>query len=189
MPKPTRELDPDGVPTMREELSRASRWLVLYPLAGFVSLCLGLLVLSEILTYAHQDVLNHPQAVKSTEKNTLLLADGRHVPLKFLKWAPGDHPIFRSALARGVEIEAKGNIFGLLDVRSSCGVTLQHRYVQRINLSELAAATLPECVDGKGIDPEDLAMLSESHYARTSVVDTIATYMQRWRRVFERASA
>lgn len=187
-PKPARELDADGFPVFREEGSRAVRWLLVYPLVGFLALWVGLYVESEILTYVNRDVLNAPRLVKSIDGNALILADGGRVPLPFLKRIPGDSFLFRSALERGVEVEANGDVFGLLSVRAICGMTLQHRSVQRINLSELAAVTLPACVDTKGFDPEEFKSLCEdSHFPSTmgSVSGHIHTYLRRWRTVFD----
>lgn len=188
--KPIHDLDFDGFPTLREELGHAMHWLIIYPVAGLLSLYLAWVATSELLTYLNQDVLNNPRMVRKIDGNALILADGERVSFPMLKRVPGDALLFQSALRQGVEVDPKGNVYGLLSVKASCGNTLQCRSIKRINLSELAAVTKPECVDGEGIHPEELSFLRESGcYKYDRVNDLIYSCLRHWRDAFERAGS
>jgi hypothetical protein len=88
-----------------------------------------------------------------------MLADGRYVSPPFVKRVPGDDPVFRDVLEQGVEVDGRGEAFGLVTVYPSCGMTAYRYVIRRINLSDLAGALSPDSIDDPAIPPDEIRLL------------------------------
>jgi len=138
---------------------RWARWLLVYPLLG-LSGCHMLLTGSPIPLW-YTERLDHPIVVtKLTDKN-LVLADGRSVPLPFVKRLPVNDPIFVKALKHGVEVGQDGEVVGLLTVYPFCGNDPYHWQTKRINLSDLAGFMDPDGIDDSIVHPDEIKFLKK----------------------------
>ena len=178
---------------LRDELARAFRWLVLYPAAAYLGLCLVIVTIRLIVPLFTADRLQHPVAVKAIGAKELILADGRHVSLRSLKRMPSDDPVFRLALKNGVEVDGRGEVFGLLTIWANCGVTLEPCHVTRINLRDLAASGNPDCVDESALNSEELSFLKEWNSRPDKIPGRLwgiplISDCQKWHEAFERVS-
>ena len=137
-----------------------ARWLLVYPLL-VLSGCHMLLTGSPIPLW-RTERLDHPVVVKEVTEKVLGLADGRSVPLPFIKRLPVDDPVFLKALKHGVEVGQDGEVVGLITVYPFCGNDPCHWYTKRINLSDLAGFMDPDGIDDSIVHPEAIKFLKEN---------------------------
>ena len=133
--------------------------IVLYPLLT-LSGCHMLLTGSPVPLW-HIERLNNPIAV-TTVGDTLVLANGRRVRLPFIKTIPKDDPVFVRALEHGVEVDEKGEVFGLIDPPRMCGNDPVIFYRKRANLSDLAGILNPGGIDDSIVHPDEVRSLKEN---------------------------
>ena len=157
--------DPEFLDIGKGKSKRKIRWswvrcIFVYPLLG-LSGCHMLLTGSPIPLW-YTERLDHPIVVtKLTDKN-LVLADGRSVPLPFLKRLPVNDPVFVEALKHGVEVGQAGEVVGLLTVYPYCGNDPYHWQTRRINLSDLAGFMDPDGIDDSIVHPDEINLLKEN---------------------------
>jgi hypothetical protein len=133
--------------------------ILLIPVLGFVGLNLVIVLLFTIKPFTERDHLDRPVTVKDVTEKEIMLADGRHVSLPFVKRVPGDDPVFRDVLEQGVEVDGRGEAFGPVTVYPSCGMTAYRYVIRRINLSDLAGALSPDSIDDPAIPPDEIRLL------------------------------
>jgi hypothetical protein len=178
-------------PIPKAVLSRRGRWIrriVLVPLL-LVSGC-HMLMTGWPIPLWHIERLHNPFAVAAIGDEALVLADERRVRLPFIKKLPKHDPVFARALVHGVEVDAKGEVFGLIDPPRMCGNDPTWFYRQRANLSDLAGLLTPAGIDDSVVHPEAIADLKE-HIFRTpdrhGMPYFVMGQMARVRRTFETA--
>ena len=137
-----------------QRLMRLFRWMTVYPLVGCLGFVLVVGLIQQVAAMWSAERLEHPVAVRAVDARGLTLADGRRVALRFLKRVPGDDPVLRSAVSQGVEVDGRGGIIGLLTFRPICGLELEAYHMKRVDLSEVAAAIDPDCVDDAVVPAE-----------------------------------
>ncbi len=154
--------------------------ILLIPVLGFVGLNLVVAVLFTIKPFTERDRLDRPVTVKDVTETEIVLVDGRHVGLPFVKRLPKDDPVFREVLAQGVEVDTQGEAYGLITVYPSCGMTAYRYFMKRINLSDLAGALCPDLIDDSAIPPEEIQFLKDNvvihgnpHRLRDHILDSI----------------
>jgi hypothetical protein len=140
-------------------MSKWIRLLVLYPALIFGG-CHFLMTGSPVPLW-HIEELDSPVPVRSVTDRHLVLADGRTVPLPFIESVPHDDPLFRAALADGVEVNRDGEIYGLMWADRLCGNDPVAWRKVRVNLSDLAGALDPEGIDDSIVPPDAIAHLAE----------------------------
>lgn len=153
------------------------RWFVIYPALAFIALNLVAAIVMMIKPFSSADRLQRPVAVTAVTASALTLADGRRVGLPFIKAIPAENRVFRAALVRGVEVDADGEVYGLLKIRPSCGMTAYRYHLQRTNLSELAGALVPESVDENAVAPDLRELLNDNQYP-SSDSDNVRDYLR-----------
>jgi hypothetical protein len=139
------------------------RWVrpfLVYPVLGF-SGCHMLLTGSPIPLW-YTEPLDHPVRVKEVTDRTLVLANGRSVPLPFIKRLPVNDPVFLKALKHGVEIGQDGEAVGLLTVYPFCGNDPCRWRTMRINLSDLAGFMDADGIDDSIVPPDAIKLLKEN---------------------------
>lgn len=104
--------------------------------------------------------LSSPIAVTAIG-DTLVLANGRRVRLPFIKTIPKDDPVFVRALEHGVEVDEKGEVFGLIEPPRMCGNDPVVFYRKRANLSDLAGILNPGGIDDSIVHPDEVRWLKE----------------------------
>ena len=140
-------------------LWRWVQWLLVYPLLG-LSGCHMLLTGSPIPLW-YTERLDHPVPVKDVTENRLILADGRSVPLPFIKRLPVNDAVFLKALKHGVEVGHDGEVVGLITVYPFCGNDPYHWYTKRIDLSGLAGFMNPDGIDDSVLHPDEIKSLKK----------------------------
>jgi hypothetical protein len=138
------------------------RWaarLLVYPLLG-LSGCHMLTGSPIPLWYTER--LDHSVVVNKVTDKTLILADGRSIPLPFIKLLPGNDPVFLRALKHGVEVGQDGELVGLLTVYPDCGNDPCHWYTKRINMSDLAGFMDPDGIDDSIVPRAEIKSLKEN---------------------------
>jgi hypothetical protein len=136
--------------------------ILLIPVLGFVGLNLVLAVLFATRPFTERDHLDRPATVKDVTDTEIVLVDGRHVGLPFLKRLPKDDPVFREVLEQGVEVDTRGEAYGLITVYPSCGMTAYRYFMKRINLNDLAGALRPDLIDDSALPTEEIQFLKEN---------------------------
>lgn len=98
--------------------------------------------------------LDHPVLVKEVTDKSLVLADGRTVPLPFIKRLPKNDPVVLKALKHGVEVDRDGEVIGILKVATilSGGSTN----------SDLAGFMDPDGIDDSVLHPDEIKFLKET---------------------------
>lgn len=143
------------------------RW-VRRVVVGLVSVIVGsqllLWSLFVIKPLRHVESLTNPRRVSEVAADALILADGTRKPLPYVKRLPVGDPIFLAAIKDGVEIDGKGDVFGLVTVYPSCGMTFWGDSTIRCNLSELTGALDPGCLDDARVPGEVVEYLREGLY-------------------------
>jgi hypothetical protein len=105
--------------------------------------------------------LDHPVRVNALTDKALVLADGRSVPIPFIKRLPVNDPVFLKSLEHGVEVGRDGEVVGLLTVYGVCGNDPYHWYTKRVNLSELAGFIGPDGIDDSIVPADEIKFLKE----------------------------
>ena len=140
-------------------------WVVSIPFLGFMGVVLASTALITIKPFVERDRLDRPVAVSKVTEKELVLADGRHLSLPLIKRIPKGDPVFQAVLEGGIEVDGRGEAYGLLTVYPSCGMTAYRYVMRKINLSDLAGALDPGGVDASAIDPEIIPLLKERKLA------------------------
>ena len=140
--------------------SRWLRWLLVYPLL-IVGGCHTLMTGSPIPLW-YLEKLDSPAQVSATTEDSLVLQDGRTITLPFNKRIPHDNPLFKAAIANGIEITSEGEAFGLMWSDRFCGNDPVVWRRLRVNLSNLAGALQPDGIDDTALHPETLSFLAEN---------------------------
>jgi hypothetical protein len=186
-------VDTDFSHVPMKQAGSGRRWRGIKPivLAPLILSGLHMLGTGSPIPLWHIERLKNPVAVASVENDALVLADGRRVPLPFIKKLPKDDPLFARVLSHGVEVGDRGEVIGLIDPRRMCGNDPVVFYRKRIDLSELAGVLDPDGIDDAIVLPALIQDYKESHYSR-SRVDYGMPYNvmgQAWqlRRIFESA--
>jgi hypothetical protein len=135
------------------------RWLLLYPLLT-VGGCHTLMTGSPIPLW-HIEKLDAPVPVSTAAEHHLVLQDGRKITLPFIKTIPYDSPLFKAALANGIEITRDGEAYGLMWSDRFCGNDPVAWRRLRVNLSNLAGALSPEGIDPAFLHRETISFLAE----------------------------
>jgi len=125
--------------------ARAPNW---FKRIGFLIAVLGLLLGSirlflpgDPFPTPGQDSLKSPVAVKTWDKDVLILVDGRRLPLPGLKELPlTNSEVLRLATKQGVETDPEGRVYGLVPVYSEWGSENWHPQF-RVDLSRLLLYT------------------------------------------------
>src|SRR5262245_11276171 len=106
----------------------AASWLPSFPdqvrlihLLVVIGLCLAPIILFVVKPFVDREHLNQPVGVRQATADTLILTDGKLVSLPSIKRIPCGDPVFQAALEQGVDVDADGNVYGLLTVYPSCG--------------------------------------------------------------------
>lgn len=135
------------------------RRLLLYPLLC-VAGCHTLLTGSPIpLWYVEE--LEHPEPVMAVADSALILANGAHVELPFIRKLPTDHPVFDEAVQHGVDVHSNGEVVGLLRVQRICGNDPVVFRRVRVNLSDLAGVLNPSGIDPDVVPPDVIDLYEE----------------------------
>ena len=135
------------------------RWLLFYPLL-IVGGCHMLLTGSPIPLW-HIETLDAPVLVSAATEDHLVLQDGRTITLPFIKTIPHDNPLFKTAIANGIEITGDGEAFVLMWSDRSCGNDPVVWRRLRVNLSNLAGALEPDSIEAAALHPESLSHLKK----------------------------
>jgi hypothetical protein len=135
------------------------RWLFVYPLLGLAG-CHMLMTGSPVPLW-YTERLDHPVLVKVATNKTLVLADGRSVPLPFIKRLPVNDTVFLKALEHGVEVGPDGEVVGLITIYPFCGNDAYLWRTKRVNLSDLAGFMDPDGIDDSIVLPEVIKFLKE----------------------------
>ena len=135
------------------------RWLLVYPLL-IVGGCHTLMTGSPIPLW-HIEKLDAPVQVTATTEDHLILQDGRTITLPFIMRIPHDNPLFKTAIANGIEITNDGEAYGLMWSDRFCGNDPVAWRRLRVNLTNLAGALQPDGIDVAALDPETISLLSE----------------------------
>jgi hypothetical protein len=139
--------------------SKLLRRVLLYPLL-IVGGCHTLMTGSPIPLW-HLESLESPVAVESSTEDHLVLQDGRKITLPFIKRIPHDNPLFKTAIANGIEIASDGEAYGLMWSDRFCGNDPVAWRRLRVNLSNLAGALHPKGIDETALPPETISFLAE----------------------------
>jgi hypothetical protein len=170
---------------------RWARWLLVYPLVGLAG-CHMLLTGSPIPLW-YTERLDHPVVVKEVTDTSLVLADGRSVPLPFIKRLPKNDPVFLKALKHGVEVKQDGEVIGILKVGRMCANGDPFVWVgRRINLSDLAGFMDPDGIDDSIVLPEEIKSLKENESRsldRHGVPYMVLHKTHRLRQIYEAAKS
>lgn len=163
--------------------------ILLFPVLAFVALNLVIAALITIKPFTERDRLVRPVTVKNVTDTEIVLVDGRRVSLPFIKRIPKDDPVFREALEQGVEVDGRGEAYGLITVYPSCGMTAYRYVMRRINLSDLAGALSLDAISDPAIPRDEIQLLKESVSAPVvrpgRVVDHFLSDIHRVRRLRE----
>jgi hypothetical protein len=135
------------------------RWLLLYPVL-IVGGCHTLMTGSPIPLW-YIEKLDAPVSVAAASDDNLILHDGRTITLPFIKKIPHENPLFRAAIADGVEVTNDGEAFGLMWSDRFCGNDPVVWRRLRANLSNLAGALNPEGIDPAFLHPDWKSFLVE----------------------------
>ncbi|MCM8541895.1 MAG: hypothetical protein NE328_16620 [Lentisphaeraceae bacterium] len=81
--------------------------------------------------------LNNTRQVREITSNGLIMADGSLVKIRHISKLPKDSKTLREAIERGIEIDDKGNTFGLVKIWHWCGNDPVRYHLARVNLSSL----------------------------------------------------
>lgn len=128
-------------PDLRSMLLHLLIVLILVPFAGHFMLT------GSPVPWWHIEKLNAPLPVRTVTETSLVLEDGREVHLPFIKELPKDAPLIRAAIRDGVEINANGRVYGLLEHGDRlCGDPVWWART-RFDLSELSGMLNPEGLD------------------------------------------
>jgi hypothetical protein len=100
----------------------------------------GNLSLGYLFPKSITDSLADPQTVSSIRRDGLLLQSGRLVPLPWIREIPTGLPILEDAVSRGVEIDSKGHVFGLVRIHHWCGNDPVRKHLARVDLSNMLIA-------------------------------------------------
>lgn len=138
---------------------RGLRWLLLYPLLAAAVVHTS--ITGSPIPLWHIETLDNPLRVTAVRSEGLLVEDGRLVPLPFIRELPHDNPLFRIAIARGVDVAPDGSVHGLVWRDRACGNDPVVWSRVRVNLSELAGALHPGGIDQGTIHPEAVALYGE----------------------------
>lgn len=84
--------------------------------------------------------LHNPLKVRDITVHGIIVGDGRLLRVKHVKEVPTDSGLIRAAVSNGVEVNEKGELFGLLKIWHWCGNDPVRYHVARVNLSTLALA-------------------------------------------------
>lgn len=136
------------------------RWLLVYPLL-IVGGCHTLMTGSPIPLW-HLEKLDAPITVSATTEDHLVLQDGRTISLPFIKTIPHDNPLFKAAIANGIEITGDGEAYGLMWTDRFCGNDPVAWRRLRVNLSNLAGVLRPEGIDPAAVDTETISQLEKN---------------------------
>src|SRR5689334_943054 len=98
---------------------RLLRWMLLYPLL-IVGGCHTLMTGSPIPLW-YIESLEAPMQVLAAKEDQLVLQDGRTITLQFIKRIPHDNPLFKAAIANGIDITREGEAYGLMWSDRFCG--------------------------------------------------------------------
>ncbi len=85
------------------------------------------------------DQLNSPIRVLGWNASGLQLAGGRNLSIPNVLNLPVDSVVLKEATRRGVEIDAHGQVWGLVKIWHSCGNDPVVEEVERVNLADLCA--------------------------------------------------
>jgi hypothetical protein len=135
------------------------RWLLLYPLL-IVGGCHTLMTGSPIPLW-YIEILDAPVSVSAASDDRLILQDGRTITLPFIKTIPHRNPLFKAAVANGIEVTSDGEVFGLMWSDRFCGNDPVVWRRMRVNLSNLAGALNPEGIDPAFLNPDWKSFLAE----------------------------
>jgi hypothetical protein len=156
--------DPDFSDIVKDKAKTAwrwARWLLLYPLLG-LSGCHMLLTGSPVPLW-YTEPLDHPVLVKEVTDRTLVLANGRSIPLPFIKTLPKNDPVFLTALEHGVEIGQDGEVLGLVKIARTCANADPYVWIgRRINLNDLAGLIDVDGIDDSIVPPDAIKLLKEN---------------------------
>jgi hypothetical protein len=140
---------------------RPLRRFVLYPV--LVIGVINLVLTGTPVPLWHLESLHNPVEVNLITEKHLVLVDGQELTLPNISEIPADDRLFQASIADGVEVDPKGNVFGLVRVDRNCGndPTIWRRL--RINLSHLAGAIHPLGIDQNVVPPDVLEFFHEQY--------------------------
>lgn len=116
------------------------------------------------------EVLDSPVQIRTITDSSFILEDGREVHLPYIKELPKDDPLIRAAIRDGVEINANGRVYGLLEHGDRlCGDPVWWSRT-RFDLSELSGMLNPEGLDEDRFYPVVKEDLCNFRYVRNSYV-------------------
>ena len=137
-------------------------------------LALGLFLASHVILTGTVPVvfiesLKRPIKIQKIDFEYLIGKQGQKIVIPHILQLPTTNIVFRQALSRGVEIDAHGNVYGLL--RIDTGTTALTYIVRRINLSALVATLDPDLID-TSMDSEMVRLALDKARRRNQEINT-----------------
>lgn len=101
------------------------------------------------------DTLAKPAAVRGWTTEGLQLADGRLLPLTGVTALPKESVALSQGIKRGVEIDEEGRVYGLVNIRRTCGNDPVVQRLVRVDLADVLIF-LHEATPTRPLSPEQM---------------------------------
>jgi len=156
------DFDHGGEKTTPASGADGLQWILRGVLCLSLAAGFGILILVSFYVlkpFRFAERLSHPVTVVTVTPQALVLVDGTHLRLPFIKRIPHNDPTLRWILEQGVERDARGQVYCLLTVRPNCGMTVYRDYTYKVNLSDVVGALDPSALDESLLLPDEVAQI------------------------------
>ncbi|MFN8581142.1 MAG: hypothetical protein U0163_09225 [Gemmatimonadaceae bacterium] len=120
-------------PWLAAARSQARKW------SGVITAVVTLYVVSHVpirLPWWKVDRLHHAQAVRSSDGASVTLTSGRRLMFAVSSSGPLPEWVLASFTSRGVEVNERGEVFGLVEVHHWCGMDVVQYDLERVNVRD-----------------------------------------------------